>query len=257
MEEDKAPVDSEAKKKIKLGIIIPIIVAIVFVGVFVYLDYRDKPVEEPNGNQQTEPYFPKPVSPSQNPRRTEQLSPTLGCAGPVNIKPEILKEYDKEWVISNNGQTRTISLGKYRIIAPINLVFDIPKLWLYFFSEDLSDREDFLYAIEESYTSRIVLRVNDFEREISLGGSEYMFIELSDYPLGDLYPYDREAFIDFEFFVDLTCKNLENGVCLDNKGKALDYINGLDIKSQIRIFAVGCQEFTNDLGTSANFKYGD
>lgn len=255
---EKNVIDNEKKKKFNWQIIIPIIVAIAVVAVFLYLDYKKETVspEEPNNGQQIEePIKPKPISPSENPRREEQLDPRLGCASPANIEPETLKEPDKEWIIDKKGETIRVSLGKYKITTPVNLVFDIPTLWLYFFSEKLSEREDAFYGLKSSYTSRIILAVNGYERQIRLGGSEYMFVELSDYPLGDLYPYDKEVVLEFEFFIDLKCKNFENGACLDNEGQALDYINGADIQSQIRIFAVGCQEFSNDLLIESVFKY--
>lgn len=246
-------------KKINLEIIIPVIIAIIVVAVFVYLDYRNKASqpETPIKEDETEVYKPKPIPRSENPRRGELLDPRLGCAGPQHIKPPLLKEPDGEWLIRKDGEITTVSLGKYKITAPVNLVFDIPKLWLYFFSETLSDREDGLYGLEQSYTSRIILMVNGYEREVRLGGDEYMFIELSDYPLGDLYPYDREAILEFEFLIELKCKNLEDGTCLDNSGKPLDYINNTDIKTQIRIFARGCEEFTNDIVTDGKFRYGE
>jgi len=245
----------EQTKKSKLGLIIPIIIAIILVAVFVYLDYK-KPFTEPEDIDQTqedqkeqedkEAIRPQPISPSENPRRGEELDPRLGCAGPVNIKPETLEEPDKEWIINKNGKT-FVSLGKYRITAPSYLVFDIPKIWLYFLSEKLSDRDDGFYGLERSYVSGISLMVNDFERKINLGGEKYMFIELDDFPFGDLYPYDREVFLDFEIIIELECNNLDKDTCLNNEGNSLNFINNADIQSQIRIFAVGCQEFTNDL----------
>ena len=243
--------------KIKWQIIIPVIVAIIFVGIFLYLDYKrqsEMAPEEPDTEQPIDTDRPKPVIPSENPRREEQLDPRLGCASPENIKPETLKEPDKEWIIDKNGKI-TISLGKHRITAPIHLVFDIPRLWLYFFSEELSDRDDNLYGLEGSYVSKITLVVNDYERQIKLGGDKYMFIELDNYPLGDLYPYDKDVFLDFEFLIELNCNNIENNVCLNNDGKSLDFINNADVRSQIRIFAVGCQEFSNDLITDSVFKH--
>lgn len=255
--DEKIVVDDEGGKRFNWQIIIPIIVAIAIVAVFIYLDYKREPAspEEPNGGQQSEEYKPKPISPSENPRRAEQLNPTIGCAGPVNIEPDVLVEADKEWAINKNGETTKVSLGKYKITAPINLLFDIPTLWLYFFSEKLSDREDALYGLEKSYVSRIVLSVNGYEREMKLGGDKYMFIELSDYPLGDLYPYDRETILEFEFFIELKCRNLENGICSGNEGESLDYLNNTDVRAQIRIFAIGCQDFSNDLIIDSVFKH--
>lgn len=256
---DKDVIDN--KKRFNWQIIIPIVIAIIIVAVFLYLDYKKdhEQTEEPNGEEQqqeqSESYKPKPIPPSENPRRSEQLDPGLGCASPLNIKPDLTEEHSKEWLIDKNGEKTIVSLGKYKITAPIYLFFDIPKLWLYFFSKKLSDREDFLYGLEESYTSRILLIVNGHERELNLGGSEYMFIELSNFPLGDLYPYDKEAILEFEFLIELKCKNLENKKCLDNEGKSLDYLKSADIGAQIRIFAVGCQEFSNDLMIESVFKY--
>lgn len=250
----------EPRKKSIIGIILPIIVAIIIVAVFIYLDSKKglepepEPNDEPTTEQPVETVRPKPISPSQNPRRGEQLNPQVGCAGPPNIEPETLKEPDKEWIITKDGKTM-ISLGKYRITAPVYLVFDIPKLWLYFFSDQLSSRDDKMYGLEQAYTSRIILMVNDYERELKLGGDEYMFIELDDFPLGDLYPYDKEAILEFEFLIELNCNNIEGGVCLNNKGESLDFIDGADIQSQIRIFAVGCQEFSNDLIIDSVFNY--
>ena len=248
------------KKKSALGIIIPIIIAVIVVAIFIYLDSRrglepePEPSNEPTTEEPIEALRPEPISPSQNPRREEQLDPRLGCASPLNIEPETLKEPDKEWVISREGKT-IISLGKYRITAPEYLVFDIPKLWLYFFSEKLSSRDDRMYGLEKSYISKIVLIVNDYERELKLGGDEYMFIELSDFPLGDLYPYDKEVVLDFEFLIELNCNNIEKGACFNNKGEPLDFIDGADIQSQVRLFAVGCQEFSNDLMIDSIFRH--
>jgi hypothetical protein len=246
----------EEKKRINWQLIIPIIIAVILVVVFLYLDYRNRPKEEIT-EQIPGSEITKPLSPSGNPRRGEQLNPGLGCASPSNIEPVVLKQSDVEWLINKNSKTTTISLGKYRINASLNMLFDIPKLWLYFFSNSLSNREDALYGLEKSYTSRIVLMINGYERQLNLGGSDYMFIELDDYPLGDLYPYDKETTLEFEFLIELKCENLEKGNCFDNQGKPLDYINNADIRAQIRIFAVGCQEFTNDIIIDANFKYGD
>jgi hypothetical protein len=246
----------EEKKRINWQIIIPIIIAVILVVVFLYLDYRDRPKEEII-EQIPESKITKPLSPSENPGRKEQLNPGLGCAGPSNIEPIILKQSDTDWLISKDGEITTISLGKYKINAPANLVFDIPRLWLYFFSNKLSNREDSLYGLEKSYTSRIFLMINGYERQLNLGGSDYMFVELDDYPLGDLYPYNRETALEFEFLIELKCENLEKRNCFDNQGKVLDYIDNADIRAQIRIFAVGCQEFTNDVVIDANFQYGD
>lgn len=233
-------------KKINWQIVIPIIVAIIVVAVFVYLDYQ-KQAEQSGDEEDILLNRPIPISPSENPRRGEQLSPSLGCAGPPVIEPEIIQKADSDWLIDKNGKATTVSLGKYRINVPKDLVLDVTKLWLYFFSNKLSDREDGLYGLEKSYTSKIVLIVNDHERELNLGGDKYMFIELDDYPLGDLYPYDKKSALDFEFLIELKYDSKES----------LDYLDGADIRSQIRIFATGCQDFTKDLEINAEFKYGD
>lgn len=249
------------KKKTKWQIILPIILAIIVVGLFVYLDYK-KRSEEKNkqGEGQISIYKPKPVSPDGNPRRAEALTPDqltyYGCAGPNHLEAETLKQPDSIWEIKKSSDTTKVSLGKYKIKAPQNMVFDIKKLWLYFFSEKLGREEDGLYALESSYVSRMLLIVNDYEKEIKLGGDGYMLIEL-DYPLGDLYPYDKEAVLEYEFIIEFKCKNIKNGICLDNEEKSLDYINDAEIIPQIRLFAKGCQEFDKDMEIEAKFKYGD
>jgi len=250
------------KKKIKWQMIIPIILAIIVGGVFIYLDYKNRPKEQtkPEEEEQSSVYKPQPILPSENPRRATPLTPDqathYGCAGPQNLEAAIIKQPDSIWEIKKDGTTTKISLGKYRINAPANTVFDIKKLWFYFFSEKLSQRDDQIYALESSYASKMTLVVNDYEKEIKLGGDEYMLIEL-DYPLGDLYPYDRAAVLEYEIIIDLKCKNIKNGACLDNEGKPLDYLNGAEIKSDIRLFALGCQEFDKETVVDSKFKYGD
>ena len=244
------------KKKFKLEIIIPIIVAIIIVAVFIYLDYIKEKAKVPD--------LPwtittKPVHPSENPRRSEEINfVTYGCGGPGSFDPVLVKQPDKVWEIDKRG--KIISLGRYRVNHPKFTVLDIPKLWLYFVSESLSKRDDKWYGLEKSYVSKIILKVNGHEREIKLGGDEYMFIELDNYPLGDYYPYE-DMNLEFEFLIELKCSNLKKGifrksVCLDNQGKPLNYINNANIQAQIRVFAVGCQEFTEDIIVDGNFKYG-
>jgi len=238
-------------KKKKWGIIIPVIIAILIVVAAIYIDSLEDEPKPPKDN--TEPVFLDPVTPEENPRREEEITDytMYGCASPNTIKPETVKEPDKNWLINENGAR--ISLGEYRITSPIRTITDVLKVWLYFFSEDLSDRDDNLYGIEKSYTKGITLIVNDKEREMKLGGDEYMFIELEDYPFGDLYPYEKKYAIDFEFVVDLKC---DSG-CLDNQGQSLESIDGADIVSQIRIFAKGCEEFNHDMRIESEFKYGN
>ena len=230
-------------KKIRLEIIIPVIIAIILVAVFVYLDYRSDQISEPSSNNESV-VRPKPIPPSENPEREQGFPPNIdyGCAGPGSINLTTIKEADSVWKISK--KVKTISLGKYRINPPQYTVLDITKLWLYFFSDSLGREGDNLYGLESSYVSRIILMVNGYEREIKLGGDEYMFIELDDYPLGDYYPYENVD-LEFEFLVELEYDGKE----------PLDYIDGADIQAQIRIFAIGCQEFTKDIKTSAKFEY--
>lgn len=246
----------EQKRKIKLGVIIPIIVAILIVGVAIYLDYqKNKPEPSPVDEQEVEFVFPKPISPSENPSRAQEIHPDKywSCASPATVEPITIKPPDSNWIVDKTSQKATISLGKYRITNKAKTLLEIPKLWLYFLSEKLSNRDDKLYGLEKSYVSGAKLIVNEQEREIKLGGDEYMFIELDNYPLGDLYPYDKNIGLDFEFLIELQCKNVENGNCLDNQGQPLDYINRADIESQIRIFAIGCQEFTHDIFIQGKF----
>lgn len=243
-------------KKSKWYIIIPIIIAVIFAALVFYFDYK-KNSSQNNQNPDNVPvsdYKPKPIIPAENPRRSESLFAGIGCAGPQHLEVETLKQPDSVWKIKKNGETTTVSLGKYRIYAPEKLVFDIPKLWLYFFSEKLGREDDGLYGLEASYVSDIRLVVNDYEKELNLGGDKYMFIEL-EYPLGDLYPYDKSAILEYEILIDLKCKNIQNGECLGNDGKVLSNLNDAEVVSQLRIFAVGCQEFSKDLETSAKFSY--
>lgn len=245
------------KKKIKWQIIIPIIIALILVGVAFYIDYSKKE-GKPAPSPESKPGIRlKPISPSENPKRAEEVKNLnlYGCGGPATIKPETIKEPDKIWKINKSKKVSKISLGKYRINNPAITVLEIPKIWLYFFSDALGREEDKMYGLEESYTSGITLIVNGQERELGLGGNSYMFIELDNYPFGDLYPYDQKYSIDFEFIIEFQCKNFEKSACLNNIGEPLDYINSADISSQIRIFALGCQEFTYDMSIDANFEY--
>ena len=43
---------------------------------------------------------------------------------------------------------------------------DVPKLWVYFKSNKLSDRDDDLYSLEQSYVSKMNLVVNGYKKEI-------------------------------------------------------------------------------------------
>jgi hypothetical protein len=255
MEETNNQIPKE--KRSKWYIIVPIIIAVAFAAILFYFDSKKNPPE--NNQNPVSDYKPKPVIPAENPRRSETLSSGIGCAGPDNLKTETLKQPDTIWEIKKSGETTTISLGKYRINAPGERVFDIPKFWLYFYSEKLGREEDGLYGLEASYVSGIRLIVNGYEQELNLGGDEYMFIEL-DYPLGDLYPYDKSAILEYEILIDLKCKNVKDEECLGNDGKVLSYLDDAEIISLLRIFAVGCQEFNSgeinqDLEVSAKFSY--
>jgi hypothetical protein len=249
------------KKKIKWQIIVPALIAVILIVGFFYVTYSDKKPNnsgnEGDNNIVVPDYKPVPVLPSDNLKRKEPLDPEMGygCAGPaVFEKMKTLKEPDANWTIKTTGETTRISLGKYRIITEERSVMDITKLWLYFFSKDLSERDDDIYGLEESFTSKIFLTVNGQEKEIKLGGPEYMLIEL-DFPLGDLYPYDKAAALEFEFSIEFKCKNIKDGKCLDNSNEPLKYLDNKEIVSFVRFFAVGCQEFTYDLKISSKFKY--
>ena len=236
-------------KKINWAIIVPIIIAIVAVAIFVYLDYQKSKQgsQNPPGSSISEEYKPEPVSRTENSKRAEGLKDVekYGCASPATIEPIVVKNPDTLWEIPKDGTSKTISLGKYKIRNAARTVLDIPKLWLYFFSDKLSTREDKVYALESSYVSKMTLIVNGYEKEIKLGGPEYMLIELADYPLGDIYPYDRETYLEFEVLIELKY----------NGNKSLEFLNGADITSMFKIFAVGCQEFDKDITIDAKFSY--
>lgn len=244
-------------KKLNWPIVIFLIVVILITAGFLYVDYQKTKNNSQNPPISGEEYKPEPISRDDNPRRIEAIKDNskYGCASPETIKPTITKEADKIWVIPKDGTTKTISLGKYKIKNPVYTLLDITKLWLYFESEKLSDRDDKVYSLEKSYISKMTLVVNGYEKEIKLGGSEYMLIELDNYPFGDIYPYDREAYLEFEILIELKCSNLQNGTCLDNSGKSLKYIDGADVSPMFKIFAVGCQEFTHDIIVDSEFSY--
>jgi|GEM_PF-1239756 len=257
MEQINNQITQTPKKKSFWYIIIPVVIALIAAGLLFYFDTKKTPPENNTNNNNETEYRPQPVSPENNPARANQLPPEsayYGCAGPVQLDVQTLKQPDAVWELKKDGSTTTVSLGKYRIKAPAKSFFDITKLWLYFFSSKLGRAEDSLYGLQSAYVSKIRLVVNDYESEVKLGGDEYMFIEL-EYPFGDLYPYDKAATLDYEILIDLQCKNVQNGQCLDNSGKPLDYINGAEIVPLLRIFAKGCQEFTKDFELPAQFKY--
>ncbi len=246
-----------AGKKINWPVIIMLVIIIIAVIIFLYLDYKKTENNNSNETITGEEYMPEPISRNDNPRREETIKDNskYGCASPATIEPLITKEADKTWIIPKDGTIKTISLGKYKIKNPIYTLMDIPKLWLYFMSDKLSNRDDKVYAPENSYVSKMTLIVNGYEKEIKLGGSEYMLIELDNYPLGDIYPYDKETSLEFEVLIELKCQNIKNGVCLGNNEKSLDFLNNADISPMFKIFAVGCQEFTHDIIVDAEFSY--
>lgn len=238
------------------------VIILVFWGLLKYTNNKQQAgISQPNQTDEEESYINPEESKSESEeesvsRRNEELNPDIDYAygGPEELGPAVVKEADAVWEI-NKKQSQIISLGRYRISIPKYTVLDVTKLWLYFFSDSLSQRDDELYGLQSSYVSKLILKINDKEKEIKVGGSEYMLIELPDYPLGDFYPYDKEVNLEFEFLIELKCSNLQNKTCLDNENKPLNYINNADIQPQIRIFAQGIQRFTKDISIDAIFKY--
>lgn len=199
----------------------------------------------------------EPIKPTENPARQEPLDSSLGygCGGPGSFKAETTGDPSAVWKIKKDGSETTVSLGKYKLPLLERTVIDLNKIWFYFQSNVLSERDDKWYGLESSYNSGMIFSVNGYEQEVKLGGDEYMFVELTGYPLGDWYPYIRERYVEFEIFVKLKCKNIQDGKCLDNGNKPLDYVNNADIKSNIRLFATGCEPFTVDITTDAKIEY--
>ncbi len=249
--------ENSENKKINWKIILPLIAVLIIVGIFIYQDYRKNENNPGNPPTSQEEYRPVPVSKTDNPRRSEAIvdNSKYGCASPATIVPAVTKEANATWTIPKDGSTNTISLGKYKIKNPIYTLMDIPKLWLYFESNKLSDRDDKVYALEKSYVAKMTLIVNDQAQEIKLGGDEYMLLELDNYPLGDIYPYDKETVLEFEILIELKCEKIQGGECLGNNGKSLKFLDGADISPMFRIFAIGCQEFAHDIVVDAEFKY--
>ncbi len=167
-----------------------------------------------------------------------------------------INEPDKFLEIDKDQGKRIVSLGKFELPLETYTILKIPKLWLYFSSEALSNRSDKLYGLEDSYLSAIILKVGNQSQEVKLGKTgEHVFIELDNCPFGNIYPLSRETKLDFEIFLEVTCNNFENGACLDNGGKPLDYINGADLTVMIRLFAESYQNFTHDISIPLYFKY--
>ena len=269
----KTPAIKPANKKKALTIIILliIVVAAVVLGIR-FLSGEDNWICEsgkwvkhgnPSSPMPTEPCKKtavstgQPIKPTENPARQEPLDEKLGygCGGPGSFKPETVTQADAVWTIKKDGSETKVSLGKYKLPLLERTVIDLNKIWFYFLSDSLSTRDDKWFGLESAYVSGMTLSVNGYEQEIALGGNEYMFIELTGYPFGDWYPYVQERYAEFEIFVRLKCKNIQDGKCLDNANKSLDYMNGADIKSNVRLFATGCEPFTVDLATDAKIKY--
>lgn len=167
-----------------------------------------------------------------------------------------VKEPNQTWLISKNRTKRTVSLGSYKLSLEKNTFLRIPKIWIIFSSQALSNRDDKIYGLEDSYLSKIFIRKDEEVKEIKLSKAvEHMFLELADYPLGNIVPLNYESDFEFEILVELNCNNFQNGECLDNQGKSLDYINKADIQAQIRVFGISAQEISKDILVNAQFKY--
>jgi hypothetical protein len=158
--------------------------------------------------------------------------------------------------IKPTPEKQLISLGKFTLNLEPNTVLVINKLWLYFSSEKLSDRDDNLYGLEDSYLSKIIIKKGNLTQEIKLGDTgEHSFIELDNCPLGNIYAVDYATQIDFEIMLEVGCNNLKDGVCLDNNGKPLNYIDGADLTAQLRLFAASEEAFNKDISIPMKFKY--
>lgn len=158
--------------------------------------------------------------------------------------------------IKPTPEKQLISLGKFTLDLEPKTVLVIQKLWLYFFSEKLSDRDDNLYGLEDSYLSKIIIKKGNLTKEIKLGKTgEHSFIELDDCPLGNIYAVDYPTQIDFEIILEVECNNLTGGVCLDNSGKPLTYIHGADLEARLRLFAASEEELNKDISIPMKFKY--
>jgi hypothetical protein len=270
----KSPVEKPANKK-KLILTIVILAIIIVAGVIFglrFLSGEDNWICEngkwikhgnPSASMPTTPCSKtavstgQPIKPAENPARQDPLDQKLGygCGGPGTFKSETTKQPDAIWQIKTDGSETKVSLGKYKMPLPERTVIDVNKVWLYFSSNALSKREDGWFGLESSYVSGMTLSINGYEEGIKLGGDEYMFMELTGYPLGDFYPYVQERYVEFEIFVTLKCKNIQNGKCLDNASKPLDYVNNADIKSNIKLFATGCEPFSVDISADAKIEY--
>ncbi len=158
--------------------------------------------------------------------------------------------------IKKDEDKRLFSLGKFKLSLEPNTVLIITRFWLYFFSEELSDREDKMYGLEDSYLSKIIFKRGEKTKEVNLGRSgEHAFIELTDCPLGNIYPVNYKSEFEFEILLEIGCNNFQNNACLNNKGESLDYINNADLTAKIRLFAISFQDFTKDIFIPIKFKY--
>ena len=270
----KSPADKPANKK-KLILSIIILAVIIIAGIILgirFLSGEDTWICEsgrwvrhgnPSSPMPTTPCKKtavstgQPIKPTENPLRQDSLDAKLGygCGGPGSFKAETITQPTSEWVIKKDGSEKKVSLGKYKMPLAERTVIDVNKIWFYFLSDSLSTRDDKWFGLESSYVSGMALSVNGYEQEIKLSDDDHMFVELTGYPLGDWYPYIQERYVEFEIFVKLRCKNIQDGKCLDNDGKPLDYLNNADIKSNIKLFATGCEPFTVDITTDAELKY--
>jgi len=244
----------------KKEIIIPI--AVVLIGalaVFAISVLKESPDEEPypgpgpdNGNEQHADAVPQGNLLEGCKRLNYPADKDYNFLGAIDFIIE--KPAAKFLEIKKDKQL--VSLGKYYLPIEPNTVLRISKLWLYFLSNQLSEREDRLYGLEDSYLSKIILKVGDDSKEIKLGKSgEHSFIELDNCPFGNIYPVEYKTYLDFEIMLEIECNNVENGECLDNKGEGLSYINGADLTAQIRLFATSFQDFMKDISISTEFRY--
>lgn len=169
----------------------------------------------------------------------------------------VLEEPPAEFLEIKKGEDkRLFSLGKFKLSLEPNTILIITRLWLYFFSEKLSDREDKMYGLEDSYLSKIIFKRGEKTEEVSLGRSgKHSFIELTDCPLGNIYPVNYNTEFEFEILLEIGCNNFKNNACLDNEGKSLDYINNIDLLAKIRLFAISFQDLTKDISITTKFKY--
>lgn len=254
--------------------IIVILIGVLVVGVvFVLIEVLNKQPEPQPGPTVPDGSEPRPddsgqkPNPQPKPKPQPNENPWEGCKeiiydpnvdynfmGTLNV---VQADSPAQFLeIKKDQEKRMFSLGKYKLPLETNAALRVTKLWLYFFSEKLSDREDNLYGLEDSYLSRIVLKVGNKSKEINLGRSgEHSFIELSDCPLGNIQAIDYETELTFEILLEIGCNNFKSGECLDNDGKPLDYIDGAELTAQMRFFAISADEFYNDLSVSTKFKY--